>query len=73
MSKHLHFSPAYRENASELHMSIDRHGDAQVDIDVSIEDVCVLLDDMLSDWYALSKEQRSKLLEFFHDEITYEE
>lgn len=73
MGKHIHFSPAYRSSSSELHLSIDRLGSPEADVEVCMDDVCVLLDDILSDWYCLSKEQQDKLREFFHDPITYEE
>ena len=73
MKKYIRFSSLYHSSSSELHLSIDRLGSPEADVEVCMDDVCVLLDDILSDWYCLSKEQQDKLREFFHDPITFEE
>jgi len=73
MKKYIRFSPLYHSPSSELHLSIDRLGSPEADVEVCMYEVCMLHNDNLSDWYCLSKEQQDKLREFFHDPITYEE
>lgn len=72
MNNHINFHPHYNSNLSAVETTIDKYG-ANTHIHISVEDLSIVLDDVLSDWYSLSKEQQDKLRELFHDPVTFEE
>jgi hypothetical protein len=72
MSGCINFHPDYSSNPSNLELTVNKYG-TDVDIHTNIYDLAILLNDVLSDWYVLTKEQRDMFREIFHDPITYEE
>lgn len=72
MSGCINFHPDYSSNPSSLELTVNKYG-TDVNVHTNIHDLVVLLNDVLSDWYVLTKEQRDTFREIFHDPITYEE